>query len=410
MKRVVVTGIGAITPIGNDIETIFKNIKSGNHGISKIDFFDTSDFDVHVAASVKNFEITDYIEKKEVRRTDRFCQYAVAAAIDALKDTGTDFKGIDPYRAGVIVGSGIGGMQTIEKEHTSYFAKGESRVSVFLIPMMITNIASGVIGIKTGFKGINYAPVSACSSSAHAIGEAFRNIKHGYLDMCITGGAEAALSKFAMAGFNNMKALSNSEDPDRASIPFDLERNGFVMGEGGAILILEELEHAKSRGAKIYCEIIGYGATGDAHHITSPDSSGEGAAKSMTLAMEEGNVPIDEDIYINAHGTSTPLNDKIETLAIKKALGLDRSKRTLISSTKSITGHLLGAAAGIEAIITALALKEGFIPGTVGFKVSDSDCDLNYLTDGGIYKDIKYAISNSLGFGGHNVTICLKKY
>ena len=290
-----------------------------------------------------------------------------------------------------------------------FLEKGGKRVSPFYIPMMISNMAAGLIAIRTGFKGVNYAPVTACATSSHAIGEAFRNIKHGYIDACIAGGSEAAISEFAISGFNNMKALSHSQDPKRASIPFDKERDGFVMGEGSGILVLEELEHAKARGAKIYAEIVGYGATGDAFHITSPDPDGEGAAKGMQLAFEEAGLKAEDVDYINAHGTSTPLNEKYETIAIKKALG-DHAKDVLVSSTKALTGHLLGAAGAVEAIVCAKALNEGFVPGTANFKVPDENCDLNNMTDGGIEKDIKVALSNSLGFGGHNATLCLKKY
>lgn len=409
MKRVVITGIGSINPVSVKVETFFEKIKKGEHGISEIACFDTQNSEVKLAAEVKDFNELDYFEKKEIRRTDRYTQFAVAAAVDALADCKSDFKELDPFRVGVIVGSGIGGFQTIEKEYQSFLEKGGSRVSVFLIPMMISNIAAGTISMRFGFKGINYAPVTACSSSAHAIGEAFRNIKHGYLDVCVAGGAEAAITEFAIAGFNNMKALSHSTDKDRASIPFDKERNGFIMGEGGSVMILEELEHAKARGAHIYAEIVGYGATGDAHHITSPDPEGAGAAKAMQLAFEEAGITADKVDYINAHGTSTGLNDKYETIAIKKAFG-DHAEKLAISSTKSMTGHLLGAAGATEAIVCALSLEQGIIPPTIGFKVPDEDCDLDYVTDGVRKQDINYAISNSLGFGGHNASLCLKKY
>lgn len=409
MKRVVITGMGAITPIGTDVNSFFENIKNCKHGISKIECFDTTDYDVKVAAEVKDFDPLKYFNKKDLRKTDRYCQFAVAAAQEAMENCGTDFADLDPFRVGVIVGSGIGGFHTIEEEYTRFLEKGSKRVSVFMIPMMISNIAAGSISMKYGFKGVNYATVTACSTSAHAIGEAYRSIKHGYSDACVTGGAEAAITAFAIAGFDNMKALSHSEDIDRASIPFDKERNGFIMGEGGAVLVLEEYEHAKARGAKIYAEIVGYGATADAYHMTSPDPDGLGAAKSMELAMEEAGINPEQVDYINAHGTSTGLNDKYETLAIKKAFG-DHAAKVAISSTKSMTGHLLGAAGAIEAISCAKALEEGIIPSTVGFKVKDEDCDLDYVTEGIRKQDIKYAISNSLGFGGHNASLCLKKY
>lgn len=409
MNRVVITGMGAVTPIGSDINSFFENIKAGKHGIAKIESFDVSDSEVTLAAEVKDFDPLAYFEKKELRRTDKYCQFAIGAATQAVTDCGTDFKDLDPFRIGVIVGSGIGGFQSIEREYAQFMEKGANRVSVFFIPMMITNIASGSISMKYGFKGVNYAPVTACATSAHAIGEAYRAIKHGYIDACVTGGAEASITKFAIAGFNNMKALCRSTDPDCASIPFDKERNGFVMGEGGAILILEELNHALKRGAKIYAEIVGYGATADAFHITSPDPEGTGAAKAMELAYTEANITPDKMDYINAHGTSTSLNDKYETIAIKRAFG-DHAKKLAISSTKSMTGHLFGAAGGIEAIVCAMSLKEGVIPATVGYKNYDEECDLDYVTNGTREQNITYAMSNSLGFGGHNASLCFKKY
>lgn len=408
-RRVVITGIGAVTPIGNDAQTFFDNIKAGKHGIDKIEAFDTINCEVKIAAEVKNFDPLEFFEKKDLRRTDKFCQFAIAAATKAMDDCKTDFKDLDPFRVGVIVGSGIGGFQSIEKEYSTFLEKGGNRVSVFFIPMMIINMAAGSISMRFGFKGINYAPVTACATSSHALGEAFHAIKDGYLDACISGGAEASITEFSIAGFNNMKALSHSTDPDRASIPFDKERNGFIMGEGSGIVVLEEYEHAKARGAHIYAEIVGYGATGDAYHITSPDPDGVGAAKAMEIAYKEAGIEACDVDYINAHGTSTGLNDKYETIAIKKAFG-DHAKNLCVSSTKSMTGHLLGAAGAIEAIVCALSLKEGVIPPTIGYKVADEECDLDYVTDGCRKADIKYAISNSLGFGGHNASICLKKF
>ncbi|MEG0570053.1 MAG: beta-ketoacyl-ACP synthase II [Oscillospiraceae bacterium] len=410
MKRVVITGMGVISPVGSTTEKFWDNIKSAKHGIDFISGIDTSDIDVKIAAQVKDFQATDFFEKREIRRTDKYNQFATAAATNAMSDCGTDFKDLDPYRVGVIVGSGIGGLQTIEEEYGKFLQKGSDRVSVFFIPMMIANMAAGTIAIKYGFKGVNYAPVTACATSSHAIGEAYRAIKHGYIDACVTGGAESAITKFAIAGFNNMKALSHSQDPDRASIPFDGERDGFVMGEGGAILILEELEHAKARGATIYAEIVGYGATADAYHITSPDPEGLGAAKAMELAYKEAGIKPLQIGYINAHGTSTPINDKYETKAIKIALGEQAAKEVLISSTKAMTGHMLGGAGAVEAIICAKSLQEGVIPATIGYKVKDDECDLNYVVEGTTKKDIEYALSNSLGFGGHNASLCFKKY
>lgn len=409
MRRVVITGIGAVTPVGNDAPTTWESIRAGRHGFSKIDRFETDDIGVSVAAFLKDFDPSDVVDKKEQRRTDPYCQYALCAATEALRDCGSDLKDLDPYRVGVIVGSGIGGMQTYEEEIHKFFEKGPKRVSVFFIPMMISNMAAGNISIRTGFKGVNFAPVTACASSAHAVGEAFHQIKNGYLDACIAGGAEATVTRFAMAGFNNMGALSRSEDPDRASIPFDKERDGFVMGEGAAILVLEELEHALGRGAKIYAEIAGYGATGDAYHITSPSPDGEAAAKAMQLAFEEAGLTAADIDYINAHGTSTPVNERYETIAIKKALG-DAAKTVAVSSTKSMTGHMLGAAGTIEAIITALSLRDGIIPPTVGYRVPDEECDLDVVPNTARKQNIKAALSNSLGFGGHNATLCLKKY
>lgn len=409
MRRVVITGMGVVTSIGKDIDTFWQSLKNGKHGFSEIESFDCSDMEVKIAAEVKDFDPLTVLEKKELRRTDRYCQFAIYAAEQALKNCGTDFKDLDPYRVGVIVGSGIGGMSTWESEHSKYLEKGPKRVSVFFIPTMISNMAAGNISIRTGFKGVNYAPVTACATSTHAVGEAFHNIKNGYLDACVTGGAEAAITRFSIAGFDNMGALSKSSDPNRASIPFDKERDGFVMGEGAGILILEELEHAKARNATIYGEIVGYGATGDAYHITSPAPDGEAPAKAMQIAIEEAGLKPEDVDYINAHGTSTPINDHFETNAIKVALG-EAADKVAVSSTKSMTGHLLGAAGAVEAIATALALQNGVIPGTAGYKVADENCNLDYVTEGARKADIKVALSDSLGFGGHNACICLKKY
>lgn len=410
MRRVVITGVGVKTPVGNQLDVFWDNILNGRHGIKRIDTFDTSDIDVKVAAINSDFDPLDYMEKKELRRTDLFCQFAIAAAQDALQDCGADLKeSYDPYRIGVIVGSGIGGMPTIEAEHQKFLEKGPKRISVFFVPAMISNMAAGMISIRTGFKGANYCPVTACASSNHALGEAFHKIRDGYLDACVTGGTEASLTKFAASGFMNMTALTKSEDPDRASIPFDKERSGFVMSEGAGILILEELEHAKARGAKIYAEVVGYGATGDAYHITAPDPSAEGPAKCFEFAIQDAGITPDQIDYINAHGTSTGPNDVTETLAVKKVLG-DHAKEIYMSSTKSMTGHMLGAAGAVEGIITSLALRDGIVPPTAGYRVPDEECDLNYVTSGAVKADIHYALSNSLGFGGHNATICFKKY
>ena len=409
MRRVVITGAGTITSVGSDIPTFWDNIVAGRTGIKPITGIDNQT-PVKVAAQIPDFDPTRWLEKKEAKRMDRYCQFAVAAALEALKDCGTDFKDLDPYRVGVIVGSGIGGMHTFEETCKAYHEKGAKKVSVFFIPTMISNMAAGNISIKTGFKGVNFAPVTACATSSHAVGEAFRNIKYGVVDACVTGGAEAAITPMALAGFNNMGALTDAEDPLRASIPFDAERSGFVMGEGGTILILEELEHARARGAHIYAEIVGYGATGDAYHITSPAPDGEAASKAMQLSFEEAGLTAEDVDYINVHGTSTPLNERYETIAVKKALGEDKAYRTPVSSTKGVTGHMLGAAGATEALVCSLALEKGIIPPTAGYKVPDPECDLDCVPNIAREADIRVVLSNSLGFGGQNATLCLKKY
>ncbi|MBC8570239.1 beta-ketoacyl-ACP synthase II [Zongyangia hominis] len=409
MNRVVVTGIGAVTPVGTGVAEMWKNIQAGMCGIGEITHFDTSDFDIKLAAEVRDFDPTAYISKKEARRMDRYCQFACAAASLALTDADSKFEDDDPFRVGVILGSGIGGIGTFEEEHLKSIEKGYNRVSPFFIPMMISNMGCGMIAMQHGFKGANFTAVTACSSANHAIGEAYRNIKYGYLDVAVTGGAEATITKFAAAGFHNMGALTKSQDPTRASIPFDKERSGFVMGEGSVMLVLEELEHAKKRGAKIYGEVVGYGATADAYHITSPDPEGAGAAKAMELAIEEAGIRPDQVGYINAHGTSTPINDKYETRAVKKVFG-EQAKEIPMSSTKSMTGHMLGAAGAMETAVSVLALRDGVLPPTIGFQVPDEECDLDYVTEGARKADITYAITNSLGFGGQNATLCLKKY
>ena len=409
MKRVVITGMGTINPLGNNVPQFCEGLKEGRLGISKIDQFDCSDFDVKCVGAVKDFAPLTAIDKKESRRMDRFTQFAVCAADEAMKDAGSDFKDVDPYRAGVIIGVGIGGLNLTEQEHAKFLAKPD-KISVFYIPMMIANMAAGTVSMKTGFKGDNYATVTACASGTHAVGEAFRKIKDGYLDVAIAGGAESCISRFALAGFNNMKALSREEDPEKASTPFDLNRKGFVLGEGCGILVLEEYEHAKARGAKIYAEVAGYGATCDAYHMTSPSPTGEAAAAAMKAAYTEAGLAPEDVTYINAHGTSTHLNDAYETIAIKIALGEEAAKKTIINSTKSMTGHLLGATGAVEAIATALQINEGFIHQTIGYETPDPECDLDYCTEGLRKTEIKAALSNSLGFGGHNATICLKKF
>lgn len=402
--------MGIVSPLGNTVEEFWNNIKANKLGFSYINGITSENFDVKIAATVNDFSPEKRLDKKEAKRMDRFTQFAVTAALEAIDDAGTKFEDIDPFRAGVIAGVGIGGLNLTNQEHSKYLEKGPDRISVFFIPMMIGNMAAGTISMKTGFKGANFCTTTACASSTHAIGEAFRKIKDGYLDVCIAGGAEACVSEFALGGFNNMKALTRSDDLTRCSIPFDKERNGFVLGEGSGMLVLEELEHAKARGAKIYAEIAGYGATGDAYHMTSPSPTGEAAAAGMRLAYEEAGLKPEDIDYINAHGTSTGLNDKYETTAIKLALGEEAARKVAINSTKSMTGHLLGAAGSVEAIVTALSCHEDFIHATVGYKVPDPECDLDYCVEGNRNTTVNAALTNSLGFGGHNATLCLKKY
>lgn len=410
MRRVVVTGLGVISPIGNELDTFWMNVKNGVCGIDKVTRFDADAYSCRVAGEVKDFDPTQYIEKKEARRMDRYAQFAVAAAKMALDDSGLDLERENLERFGVITGSGIGGIETFEQQTRTMMEKGPGRVSPFFIPMMISNISAAQIAIMTGAKGANFNVTSACASGTNAIGEAFRSIRYGSCDIMCAGGSEAAITPMSFAGFCNMKALSaRNEDPKRASIPFDAERDGFVMGEGAGIVILEELEHARARGAKIYCEMVGYGATDDAYHVTAPSPDGEGGARAMQLAVSESGADISEIDYINAHGTSTPYNDKFETAAIKKVFG-EHAKNIAVSSTKSMTGHLLGGAGGVEGVICALSIKDGYIPQTVGYKTPDPECDLDYVTDGGRVSQINYALSNSLGFGGHNASILFKKF
>ena len=412
MRRVVITGVGTVNPLGNNTEEFWANIKANKIGISAIDQFDTSDFDVKFAGTVRGFDAPAQIpdvEKKELKKMDRFTQFALASAKQALKMAGSDLKDLDPYRVGVMIGVGIGGLLLTEEEVRKFEVKPD-KVSVFFIPMMIANMAAGTVSMKTGFKGDNFCTTTACSSGTHAIGEAFRKIKDGYLDAAICGGTEACISRFCLSSFNNMHALSRATELEKASTPFDLNRQGFVLGEGCGILCLEEYEHAKARGANIIAEIAGYGATGDAFHMTSPSPTGEAAARAMKMAYEEAGLKPEEVNYINAHGTSTGLNDKYETKAIKLALGEDAARKTVINSTKSMTGHLLGAAGGMEAVVRALSVRDGFVHKTLGFTTPDPECDLDYATDGNRNIDIKGALSNSLGFGGHNATICIKKY
>lgn len=408
-RRVVITGLGAITPVGNDVNTFWESIKSGKCGIDVIKAFDTTDFKAKLAAEVKDFNPEKYMEKKETKRTDRFCQFALAAASEAMEDSKIDLETVDKERFGVILGSGIGGIGTIEEQHAKLMEKGPNRVSPMVIPMIISNMAAGNVAIKYGAKGICTTVVTACASSNNAIGEAYRNIKFGYTDVMISGGSEAAVTPLSIAGFIASTTLSKSTDPLRASIPFDRERNGFIMGEGSAIVILEELEHALKRGAKIYAEVVGYGATGDAYHITSPAPDGEGAARAMKLAIQEANIDKKDISYINAHGTGTQYNDKCETAAIKGVFG-EYAHNIPISSTKSMTGHLLGAAGAIETVISVKAIENNFIPPTIGYKENDPECDLDYVPNKGREAEVKYVLSNSMGFGGHNGMLLFKKY
>ena len=409
-RRVVITGFGAVTAVGLDLDTTWDSLINGRGGFGPITNFDTEGFDVNFAAEVKDFEPTKYMSKKEARLFDKFVQFAMAGAAMAVEDSGYDWENCDSNRLGVLIGSGIGGMGTWEAQHKMLLNRGPRRVSPFFIPMMIANMASGQVSIRYQAKGPNYAPVSACSSGAHAIGEAFRLIQRGYADVMICGGAEAAITPMAIAGFANMKALSTRNDsPETASRPFDRERDGFIMGEGAGVAVMEDLEHARKRGAKIYAEISGYGMTGDAHHFTAPAPGGEGAARSMSLACEDGETPPEDVGHINAHGTSTPLNDKLETQAIRTAFGA-HAEKILVNSTKSMTGHLLGAAGGVEFMATAMALKTGIVPPTINYKHPDPECDLDYVPNEAKETVLRAAITNSLGFGGHNVSLLLRRF
>ncbi len=407
-RRVVITGMGTVNPLGKNVNEFWENIKANKNGLSFIDQFDASDFAVKIVGAVKDFDSSEYIDRKESKRMDRFTQFAVCSAKQALAQAGTDFSDIDPFKKGVIIGVGIGGLLLTEQE-VNKFAEKKDKVSVFYIPMMIGNMAAGTVAMQTGFKGDNFCTTTACASGTHAIGEAFRKIKDGYLDVALCGGTESCISRFALSGFNNMKALSRAEELDKASTPFDLDRQGFVLGEGSGVLCLEEYEHAKARGAEIIAEIAGYGATGDAYHMTSPSPTGEAAAYAMKYAYEEAGLKPEEVSYINAHGTSTGLNDKYETTAIKLALGEDAARKTVVNSTKSMIGHLLGAAGAVEAIVTALSVKNDFVHKTINYTTPDPECDLDYATDSNREMTVGAALSNSLGFGGHNATICIKK-
>lgn len=409
MRRVVITGMGAVTPIGNSVPAFWEGLKAGKCGIGPITKFDTAEYKVHVAAEVKDFDPLLYMEKSDARKYDLFCQYALAAAAQAVEESGVRGT-LSPERIGTYFGSGIGGINTFSEQHQALLEKGPRRVSPFFIPALIINMAAGLIAIKYDFRGEALPVVTACATGNNAIGEAYRAIKHGYLDAVLAGGAEAAILPVGVAGFANMKALSTAEDPAAACVPFDARRSGFVMGEGAGALMLEEYEHAKTRGAKIYAELCGYGATCDAHHITAPDPEAAGGSAALKMAYEEaGGCENASEIYINAHGTSTPLNDSSETLAIKKGLGEEAARKCMVSSTKSMTGHMLGAAGAVEAIACALAVKEDTVPPTIGYQEPDPACDLDYVPNAARKAPVTLALSASLGFGGHNAYLAFRK-
>lgn len=410
MKRVVITGLGVISPIGNDVSTFWQSLIEGKSGIGPITAFDTTDYKVKLAAEVKDFDATAYMDKQEARKQDRFSQYAVAASMQAVADSGLKSgENIDPFRLGVYIGSGTGGMQTFMTEAAKLQEKGPGRVSPFFIPMMIGNMAAGNVALKFHAQGPSLPIITACATSTNAVGEAYRTIKHGYADAIIAGGTEATVIEMAVAGFTNCMALTQNTDPYAASIPFDKRRNGFVMGEGAGILVLEEYEHAVNRGAHIYAEVCGYGNTNDAHHMTAPDPNAVGSSRAIQIALEEAKLGQEDIVYINAHGTSTPLNDKTETKAIKLAFGEEAAYKAHISSTKSMTGHMLGAAGGVEAIATVLAIQNGIVPPTIGYTEPDPDCDLNYTPNKAVEAKLTLGISTSLGFGGHNGCLAFRK-
>ena len=407
-RRVVITGMGAITPIGNSVEEFWNGIKEGKTGFGPITYFDTADYRCKLAAEVKDFDPAQYMDKKSARRMEQFCQFAVAAAGQAISDAGLDMEQEDPYMVGCSVGSGIGSLQAMEREYDRLKEKGPGRVGPMLVPLMISNMAAGNVSIAYGLKGKSLNVVTACATGTHSIGEAYRTIQYGDADVMVSGGTESSITPIGIAGFSALTALSFSEDPQRASIPFDKDRNGFVMGEGSAVVVLEELEHAKRRGAKIYAELIGYGCSSDAYHITSPAEDGSGAATAMLNALKDGGVAPEELTYINAHGTSTHHNDLFETRAIKLAFG-EHAYDLKINSTKSMVGHLLGAAGAVEFVTCVKEIQEGYIHRTVGLRETDEELDLNYCRDS--YKEeMPYALTNSLGFGGHNASLLLKKY
>ena len=409
MRRVVVTGMGAVTPLGLNVEEFWTGLKEGKTAFGEITKFDTTEYKVHLAAEVKGFQGKDYMDFKAAKRMELFCQYAVAAAKEALEQAGICMEKEDPYRVGCSIGSGIGSLQTIEREHKKLLEKGPARVNPLMVPLMISNMAAGNVSIQFGLKGKSINVVTACASGTHCIGEAFRTIQAGDADVMAAGGTEASITPVGIAGFSALTALSTSEDPKRCSIPFDKERDGFVMGEGAGVVILEELEHAKKRGAKILAEVVGYGATSDAYHITSPAEDGQGAARCMENAIREAGVELEKIEYINAHGTSTHHNDLFETRAIK-SLFQEHAKSLKINSTKSMIGHLLGAAGAVEFIACVKEIEEGYLHQTAGYQMPDEECDLDYITEKGIETRVDYALSNSLGFGGHNASPLIKRF
>ncbi|OAT83166.1 beta-ketoacyl-[acyl-carrier-protein] synthase II [Bacillus sp. MKU004] len=408
-KRVVITGLGAVTPLGNDVQSTWSGILEGKTGIGPLTRLNADDYPAKVAAELKDFDIEQYVERKEARKMDRFTHYAVAASMMAVKDAKMEINDENAHRVGVWIGSGIGGMETFENQYETFQKRGYRRVSPFFVPMIIPDMATGQVSIMLGAKGVNSCTVTACATGTNSIGDAFKVIQRGDADVMISGGAEAPITKMSVAGFCANTALSTNTDPEKASRPFDANRDGFVMGEGAGVVVLEELEHALKRGATIYAEVTGYGSTGDAYHITAPAPAGEGGARAMKMALEDGGVRPEELDYINAHGTSTPYNDKYETMAVKEVFG-EHAYKLAMSSTKSMTGHLLGAAGGVEAIFTVLAMKDSMLPPTINLDTPDPDCDLDYVANEARKREVNVAMSNSLGFGGHNATLVFKKY
>jgi 3-oxoacyl-[acyl-carrier-protein] synthase II len=409
-RRVVVTGIGVVSPVGSTLESFWASLSAGVSGIDRITAFDASEFSSQIAGQVTDLDINDYVPRKEQRRMDRYCQFAMAAASQAMADAAIGEGAYDPDRMGCTVGAGIGGLQTLEKQHTTLLNKGPSRLSPFMIPMMINNMAAGMIAIEHNLKGPNFGLVTACATAAHSLGDAMHIIRRGDADVMVAGGAEAAICPLGIGGFCAMKAVSSShnDDPKTASRPFDIARDGFVMGEGAGVLVLEEMESALKRGATIYGEVAGFGMSCDAFHMTAPAETGEGAARAIKMAYTDAGIDPSEVDYINAHGTSTPLNDKIETRAIKAALGEDNARKLAVSSTKSMTGHLLGAAAGVESAACLMAMKTGLLPPTINYDTPDPECDLDYVPNTARKADVKVCLNNSLGFGGHNACVCFK--